>query len=413
MLEKTKKLFESRARTEADLKRYHQKVEDAVQKKVRSCRVEKLVTSCTETMSKLVRKHELLLDHSKKTENREVVTLELETWIKEVTVTNDRVLGTARDYIDQCPPTESASQVSRTTTTQKTASSRQTTTSSQKALLIAQQRREEVERQNAAALRLAKQKQELELEALQQQAECLKKQQALSLAELQEENRQRLAEATLAELQLTDDVSETNSQFRETLSRLSKASNDGNSRVTDWVNNSPNATVAEGHIGTSNEPIEVNTVTPTEGQRGEAPFRGPEGVNNPVFNNLPQVPTTDEPLSAVTDHIPPVQPQPARNPTPMNATARPFMPAPQHHGVPNLSAWSFPVATSNRQNTAQVAATIPVGNTNSAATLAQPVTYAGTVYYSNPVPATGAVPSGIPLPPSVPTAAPFTTVMPA
>ena len=95
MLEKTKKLFESRARTEADLKRYHQKVEDAVQKKVRSCRVEKLVTSCTETMSKLVRKHELLLDHSKKTENREVVTLELETWIKEVTVTNDRVLGTA------------------------------------------------------------------------------------------------------------------------------------------------------------------------------------------------------------------------------------------------------------------------------------------------------------------------------
>ena len=185
MLEKTKKLFVSRARTEADLKRYHQKVE-----KARSCRVEKLVTSCTKTMSKLVRKHELLLDHSKKTENREVVTLELETWIKEVTVTNDRVLGTARDYIDQCPPTESASQVSRTTTNQKTASSRQTTTSSQKALLIAQQRREEVERQNAAALRLAEQKQEFELEALQQQqealrleAERLKKQQALCVAE--------------------------------------------------------------------------------------------------------------------------------------------------------------------------------------------------------------------------------------
>ena len=182
MLEKTKKLFESRSRTETDLKRYHQKVEDAVQQKNRSCRVERLVKSCTETMSKLVGKHELLLDHSKKTENPEVVTLELETWLKEVTATNDRVLGTARDYIDQCktmcklvdyidqcPPTESASQESKATTTHKTASSRQTKTSSQKALLIAQQRREEVERQNAAALRLAKQKQELELEALQQQ----------------------------------------------------------------------------------------------------------------------------------------------------------------------------------------------------------------------------------------------------
>ena len=132
MLEKTKKLFESRSRTEADLKRYHQKVEDAVQQKNRSCRVERLVKSCTETMSKLVGKHELLLDHSKKTENPEVVTLELETWLKEVTATNDRVLGTARDYIDQCPPTESASQESKATTTQKTASSRQTKTSSKK-----------------------------------------------------------------------------------------------------------------------------------------------------------------------------------------------------------------------------------------------------------------------------------------
>ena len=419
MLEKTKKLFESRSRTEADLKRYHQKVEDAVQQKNRSCRVERLVKSCTETMSKLVGKHELLLDHSKKTENPEVVTLELETWLKEVTATNDRVLGTARDYIDQCktmcklvdyidqcPPTESASQESKATTTHKTASSRQTKTSSQKALLIAQQRREEVERQNAAALRLAKQKQELE-------QETLKKQQALHVAELEEENRQRLAEATLTELQLTDDVSETNSQFQDTLSRLSKASNDNNARVNDWVNNLPSATVAEGHIDTSHGLPEVNTVNPSEDQGSGPLFWGPEGVNNPVFNNLPQAATTVEPFLAVTHPIPLSQPQPVRNATPMNVTARQFIPAPQHHGVPNLSAWSFPAATSNRQNTAQVAATIPVGNTVPAPTLSYPVTCAGTVYYSNPVPATGAVPSGIPLPPSVPTAAPFTTVMPA
>ena len=171
MLEKAKKLIESRSRTEEDLKRYHQKVEDAVQQKNRSYRFEKLVTLCTETMSKLVGKHELLLDHSKKTENPEVVTLELETWLKEVTATNDRVLGTARAYIDQCLPTEIDSQESKTATSMKTTSSRQTTTSSPKTLLIAQQRRKEVERQNAAALRLAKQKQELELEALRSNRE--------------------------------------------------------------------------------------------------------------------------------------------------------------------------------------------------------------------------------------------------
>ena len=97
----------------------------------------------------------------------------------------------------------------------------------------------------------------------------------------------------------------------------------------------------------------------------------------------------------------------------MNVTARLFTHTPQHHGLMNLSAWSFPAAISNIHNTAQVAATIPVGNTVSAATLSHPVTYAGTVYYSNPVPATGAVLSRIPLPPSLTTAAPFTTVMPA
>ena len=43
-----------------------------------------------------------------------------------------------------------------------------------KDLLIAKQRREEIEKQNEAALRIAKQQQELELEQLQQEQELLR-----------------------------------------------------------------------------------------------------------------------------------------------------------------------------------------------------------------------------------------------
>ena len=78
---------------------------------------------------------------------------------------------------------------------------RQSRTSSerQRDLLIAKQCREKIEKQNAAALRIAKQQQELELERLQEEqeqlrlrADCLKKKQALRVEELQEENRRKI-----------------------------------------------------------------------------------------------------------------------------------------------------------------------------------------------------------------------------
>ena len=71
----------------------------------------------------------------------------------------------------------------------------------QRDLLIAKPKRKEVERQNAAALRLAKQKQELERE------------------DLQDENRKRPVEAHLVELELQDDLSEANEDAHEILSR--------------------------------------------------------------------------------------------------------------------------------------------------------------------------------------------------
>ena len=80
-------------------------------------------------------------------------------------------------------------------------------------MLIAKQRKEEIERQNEAALRIAKQQQELELERLQEEQELLrlrtdrlKKEQALRVEQLEEEYRKKLAEATLTELELTENL---------------------------------------------------------------------------------------------------------------------------------------------------------------------------------------------------------------
>ena len=61
---------------------------------------------------------------------------------------------------------------------------------------------------------------------MQPEQERLKEELALRLAEVQEENRRKLAAATLIELELQDDLSETNFGFNETLSQLSKDSHE-------------------------------------------------------------------------------------------------------------------------------------------------------------------------------------------
>ena len=94
-------------------------------------------------------------------------------------------------------------------------------------MLIAKQRKVEIEKQNEAALRIAKQQQELELERLQEEQELLRlrtdrlrKEQALQVEQLEEENRKKLAEATLNELELTDDLSDSQSELLDTVTQL-------------------------------------------------------------------------------------------------------------------------------------------------------------------------------------------------
>ena len=83
--------------------------------------------------------------------------------------------------------------------------------------LIAKMKREEIEKQNQAAIRLAKQKKQMELD------------------ELEKNNRKRLAEATLQEFELLDAVSK-GSQSETTAN--DRSSMRGEKAVQDWINTS-------------------------------------------------------------------------------------------------------------------------------------------------------------------------------
>ena len=259
--DKVRQLFESRTKAETELQRLQEKVQDAVENKNRRVRIEKLVTSCDEAMTKLFAKHEQLFELAGKTEDPSLVTQDLETRLNEVTNRNVESLKTAREYIDQSPLVDAASQSSTTVTKSKQLSkmsasrtSRQSRTSSQqqRGLLIAKQRRQEIERQNKAALKFAKQQQELGLEGLQEEQELLrlrtdrlKKEQALRVEQLEEENRKKLAEATLTELELTDDLWDSQSELLDTVSQKAAPTKaDDTLRVREWFNNSPVATAS-------------------------------------------------------------------------------------------------------------------------------------------------------------------------
>ena len=414
--EKVQKLYDSRAKAEADLNRYQKDVTEAVNNADRRVRVERLVTSCEEAMTKAFAKNEQLLELAKKTNDPATVTADLEKWLNVTSIQNDEILRSAREYIDQCPKTDNSSQTSVKAATVKTKSSKassskasKTSSQRQRDLLIAKHKREEVERQNEATLRLAKQKQELELE------------------QLQEENRKRLAEAHLAELELQEDPSEANEDAHETLSRLSRTANASETRrVSDWVNNSPIvATTQHETVTAVSASLATSVTNTTVSNPSQQP---PVNVSQPTFapgdpnetNVAVQLPTTTVPsmslnhTPAIQTQTPPLtaqnlgnigqQVQPTIIPTqtgsfnaqvlPPQTTARvPTFTMPVNHILPNLSAWTFPNPT---VTTAPIVTTIspptqptaptfmPFAHAPTYAAPTVPVTAGGTVYYVPP-----------------------------
>ena len=94
-------------------------------------------------------------------------------------------------------------------------------------------------------LRLAQQKQELdrqrltrERQHLEQEEDRMRKEQALLIAELEEDKRMKLAKAIWTELELIEDVLEISQSLRDAFSELSAHSQPVKSvRLTNWISN--------------------------------------------------------------------------------------------------------------------------------------------------------------------------------
>ena len=149
MQKKVSKQHDSRAKAEAELNKIQQKLNDTIGIAERRVRVDRLVTSSEEAMTKAFAKNEQLLDLANKSSNPESVKPDLEKWLNDVTVENDEILKKAHEYLDKCQQTDNASQTSIVPSTNKTKSSKvlsslgsKTSSQWQKELLLAKRRRE-------------------------------------------------------------------------------------------------------------------------------------------------------------------------------------------------------------------------------------------------------------------------------
>ena len=254
-----------------------------------------------------------------------------------------------------------------------------------------------------------------------------------------EENRRKLAEATLTEMALRDDLSDSNTDFHETLSRLSASSRGKETeRISDWINNSPSVTEANAPppVTTTTTSASNNAVTSTASlqfvENGTACQAGiasqdPAAVYVPVTSvppPLPNITLVQQPAASVSPQSNPMNvhlPVPTLNPMitttatiTTNPAVPPTIPAPSNpivnvpvsHVIPNLTAWTFPhvpvipsVQASRSlpqsQPTPIAATTTSLGSTLLPTTVPiLPVTCGGTVYYlPPPVVATTAVAS--------------------
>ena len=274
---------------------------------------------------------------------------------------NYETLKRAREYIDEQPQSEKLSQNSRKTNTVRTKSSNasisklsKTSSQRQRDLIIAQQRREEIEKQNEASLRLAKQKQELELERqeleiekmreeqerIRKHQERLRKEQELRVLELEEENRKRLAEATLVELELREDLSDLHVDFHDTSSRLSAASHRAETeRIHEWINNSPN--VVEKNIQSNSEaPV---TSAPNETLNTYTIIPSPQTVENQAIAAAVMTTTGDTGGLILTASVP--QTLPSTLPVPIALQVAPPTSSPT--GIPAVSVLSLTVPMSS------------------------------------------------------------------
>ena len=272
-----------------------------------------------------------------------------------------------------------------------------------------------------------------------------------------EENRRKLADAKITELELTENLSEAPDEFHETLSRISKHSRLTTSqRVSDWVNDvnseppQPVTTEANVVAETSNPPVASTTPTREVVQSGYPnqlaalasglnTFPPEQQLNVAAVNfSMPVITNSSPPSLAAVSHLPfrhvPSAAAPTTSTTVPPASQTPKLPSqtqqpvipittqppltiPSSHAVPNLSAWTFPAGNSlpitqytapppaGGQFTFSGTVAAPIVTTAGSSVPVVPVRSGGTTYYCNPQVVTVLTVTG-------PTIQPATTLIP-
>ena len=280
--EKLKKLFNARSNLESELRNIHKDITDAIDRQDRRVINERLVSKLKDVFSKLVQKNKELFDLASKAENLDSIYPVLDQWLDDVTKNNDKFLLAARNYIDTVADRDTVCD-GVNPQGQSRRSSRRTTSSmsSQRKhdFLMAKLKREEAEKQEQAAMRLAKQKHEIAM----RRKELEKQMEQMVLQELEEDHRQRVAEVKLDEAELMDN----HSLFSHHSSELSLLKDRGSDRshrlVQDEVNSFPagNTMTAASELNFSR----VVSATPDPPVNDTATIDPPENTSN-VADNL-------------------------------------------------------------------------------------------------------------------------------
>ena len=213
-------MYAARSKREADLHSIHEDVFHGINSQSRRVKVERLVTKCNEAFMTVVDKNEDLIAFAGKTEDPSALVPSLESYLEAMTTKNDKKLASAGNYINSADEKVSEFQEPRDSirsTHPSLMTSSKTSSQRKHEYVIAKMKRKEIEKQNEAAIRLAKQKKQIELD------------------ELEENNRKWLAQATLQEFELLDAVSK-GSQSETTASARSSIRSE--KAVQDWINTS-------------------------------------------------------------------------------------------------------------------------------------------------------------------------------
>ena len=280
--EKLKKLFNARSNLESELRNIHKDITDAIDRQDRRVKVERLVSKLKDVFSKLVEKNEELFELASKAENPESIYPVLEQWLDDVTKNNDKFLLAARSYIDTVDDQDTVRE-GVNTQGQSRGNSRRTTSSmsSQRKhdFLMAKLKREEAEKQEQAAMRLAKQKHEIAMRKKELEIQM----EQMALQELEEDHRQRVAAAKLDEADLMDNHSLFSHHSSELNLFKDRVSDRSQRLVQDWVNSFPpgNSLTAASDLNFS-RPCSATADPPVQ---DTAPSNPPENTNN-VAGNL-------------------------------------------------------------------------------------------------------------------------------